>query len=159
MKKILFAVLVAALVFLFVDTNGMAQEINPQLSNTATTTAPVVISDTEKEKYQVVDDLASKCETANLKYPDGAIVFDVNKKASIGAWQWQQASVIAYVKKFEGRTILPDEAARIALTRDLARELTYKTIWLENGGINNWKNCAIKLNLYERIEAIRSTEI
>lgn len=108
----------------------------------------------ERLKDQLVDDLASKCETAGSKEPDGAIILDSNNAMSIGAWMWQIKSVQHYIKKFEGRDITRVEAIRIAIDHDKAKELTKRVIFEEKAGIENWKNCANKLQLRPKIELL-----
>ena len=112
----------------------------------------------ERLKYELVDDLAAKCETKDSKDPDGVIIFDSNNKPSLGAWQWQTASIQHYVKLFEDKEISRSEAISLAVDHDKARELTKRVIFEDSKGVENWFNCANKLNLRARIEIIKNLE-
>ena len=118
----------------------------------------------EKMKDTVVNDLATKCETKGVKDPDGAIIFDSNNEASVGAFQFQRKTVIHYVKKFEGRDITNREAIAIAIDHEKAFELAKKIIFTEatklgnHVGVDNWQNCALKLSLYDRVGMIKQIE-
>lgn len=115
-------------------------------------------SKVEALKDSIVDDLAAKCETRDVKEPDAAIILDSNAQMSIGAWMFQIKTVQLYVKKFEGREIDRVEAIRIAVDHDAARALAKRIIFEEAGGIYNWRNCADRLNLVPQIEVIKKLE-
>jgi hypothetical protein len=113
----------------------------------------------ETLQYEVVDRLATECETKGKKEPDSTIIFDSNNEPSIGAWQYQRDTVVAYYKKFYGQEITRVEAIAIAIDHDKARELTRKILFEEEGkalegGWGNWTNCARTLNLPMQIELL-----
>jgi hypothetical protein len=111
-------------------------------------------------KWQVVDDLAQKCETKGIPEGrrNGVTVMDTNDRYSRGQWQFQTATVQYYYEKFYAKDITVDEAILIAHTEDKARQLAYDIIWEEVGGVWNWRNCADRLGLAQKIEIIRELE-
>lgn len=92
-------------------------------------------------KDQIIDNI-KEWETKGLPAPqcNGKIIFDTNKKASVGCFQFQVTTVIHYVKIIEGRDINEAEAIAIAIDYDKARELAYKIVWEQNGLKSNWYN-------------------
>ena len=109
-------------------------------------------------KDELVNDLAAKCESKNVKDPEGLIVFDSNAKASLGPWQWQVASVQHVVKQLDGIAISQREAIEIAIDYDRAGELTKRTLFEIKDGHRHWLNCSNKLGLSSQIELIKRIE-
>ena len=109
-------------------------------------------------KDALVNDLAAKCETKGVKDPDGAIIFDSNNEASLGAWMFQRKTVKHYVSVFDGRAIENAEAIAIAIDHDKAFALAKKIIFEDKKGVENWHNCAVRLSLYERVDMIKQLE-
>ena len=113
----------------------------------------------EAMKWEIVDEIA-QCESGGI--PDGRrnalVVMDTNGYYSRGKWQFQLRTIQYYIKKFEGREITLDEASLIAHTEDKARNLAYRIVWDEVGGVYNWANCERKLGLRSKIEVIRKLD-
>lgn len=101
-------------------------------------------------KSEVLDKL-KKCESGELTEDSGLIVFDSNKVASIGLYQFQVKTVIGYYKALYGKDITGKEAIEIALSEEKSRKLAEDIIFGEKDGINNWYNCKNKNNLSENI--------
>lgn len=116
----------------------------------------------EAKKWQIVDDLASQCESKDAKEPDALIIFDSNNAASIGAWQYQILTVISYAKIHLNKTLTRTEAIALAIDHTAARELAYKIIWnapAGDKGIDNWHNCAyVKNDFAKRVAYIQQVE-
>ena len=108
-------------------------------------------------KKNVVDELA-KCETGTVENPDGAIVFDSNNEASVGAWQFQRATVKLYIKKFYNKIISNSEAIALSIDHEKAGELTERILFTEKEGWRNWTNCSKQLGLAQKIEIIKEIE-
>lgn len=111
----------------------------------------------EEMKWEVVDAI-ERCESGGYEEDDAVIVFDSNTKASIGTMQWQVPSVQDQVRKLEGRDITRKEAVLLALDREEARNLAYRTIWEEVGGVFRWQNCAYRTGVIPTIEMVRTLE-
>jgi len=111
-------------------------------------------------KYEIVDMLSNQCEVLGIKEhkKDGKIIWDTNNKPSLGRWMFQIDTVKYYSEKLRGEKLSDDEAIILAVTEIEARELAFEIIWDETGGIYNWKNCMIKLDLKSKIESIRMLE-
>lgn len=113
----------------------------------------------EAMKDGIVSDLATKCETKDVKEPDAAIILDSNNRMSIGSWMYQITTIQHYVKKFENRDINRVEAIEIAVNHEKARALTHKIIFQEAGGLEaNWTNCARSLGLSPKVAIIKELE-
>lgn len=114
----------------------------------------------ETIKKQLVEDLALNCEVKGV--PEGSrngmTVMDSNSAYSRGMWQFQTRTVQHYYEILYNKTLSDDEAILVAHTEDKARALAYDIIWKEVGGIWNWKNCADKLGLAQKIEIVRELE-
>lgn len=109
-------------------------------------------------KGSMLSDL-QKCESGGYKEDDGIIIFDSNKQASIGTYQWQKKSVIYYYKTLYNEAITGKEAVLIALDDEKAGELASKVIFeTENGLTGNWYNCSKKLGLQSRLNIIKELE-
>lgn len=105
-------------------------------------------------KNKVVADIQS-CESRGHKESDGIIIFDSNAEASIGTMQFQRKTVIHYYKTLYGKTITPKEAILIALDDEKAEALAHDIIFKDSKGVNNWYNCANKINAKGRISTIK----
>ena len=112
----------------------------------------------EKLKDEVIDKLIS-CESQGYKESDAPIIYDTNKKMSIGLAQFQIATVIYYEKVLYNRQISAKEAVLIALdeqeTRELAKDIIFKT---KSGVIKDWYNCSIKYKLQDKVNLIKEIE-
>lgn len=96
----------------------------------------------------------------------GLIVFDSNNEASVAGLQYQRATVIHYVKKFERRDITKADAIAIAINKGQAWELARHIIFEEDatqakdgswhGSWANWFNCSSQHNVHARVDAIKS---
>jgi len=94
-----------------------------------------------------------KCESGGVKDPQGLIVFDSNKKASLGSLQFQVTTVIHYYKTLYGKTITNQEA--IAIATDDTRAVPLAKDILFSKGAGDWYNCSVKLGLNKEIELIK----
>ena len=106
----------------------------------------------EQLKKEVIAKLKN-CESNGFDEDDALIVFDTNKKASVGEFQFQRNTVINYYKKLYGKTITAKEATHIALDTDKASELAMDIIFNDKG-LGNWGNCARKHDLYTEVKLI-----
>ena len=103
-------------------------------------------------KADVVERLAG-CESGGFKETDGIIIFDSNKRASIGQLQFQTKTVQHYYKTLYQQEITPKEATLVALDYEKASALATDVIFKADG-IDNWYNCAKKLGLKAEIKII-----
>ena len=99
-----------------------------------------------------------KCESGGAEEPDALIVFDSNKKPSIGRFQFQLPTIIHFKQVLDGQEIGRLDALKIATDQKLATDLATRIIFDKIGGIWEWENCAKKENLAPRIEIIRELE-
>jgi hypothetical protein len=106
----------------------------------------------EQLKAEVLVDLKS-CESGGYKESDGLIIFDSNKVASIGLYQFQKKTVIHYYKTIYNKTITGKEAIEISLDDELSTELASDIIF-KTAGISNWHNCDVKKGLTNKINFI-----
>jgi hypothetical protein len=104
-------------------------------------------------KSAVVTKLAI-CESGNTKDSDGLIIFDTNKKASIGRYQFQVATVQHYYKILYQKTITSKEAIEIAIDADLAGSLAKDIMFKSKNKADDWYNCSVKLGLNKEIDII-----
>lgn len=108
-------------------------------------------------KDEVLDTLRN-CESQGATEDTGLIVFDSNKVASIGLYQFQKATVQAYYKALYNKDITGKEAIEIALdskqARALASDIIFSTTLKKDKGINNWYNCNKKHNLQAKVDFI-----
>lgn len=108
----------------------------------------------ESLKYDVVNRL-SQCESGGAKDPDGLIIFDSNKKASIGRLQFQVSTVQHYYKALYQKTITQKEAIEIATNPEKAKSLAKDIMFKSKNQANDWYNCAVKLDLNKEIQIIK----
>lgn len=108
----------------------------------------------ESLKDDVVNRL-SQCESAGAKDPDGLIIFDSNKKASIGRLQFQVSTVQYYYKSLYQKTISQKEAIEIATNPEKAKSLAKDIMFKSKNQANDWYNCAVKLDLNKEIQIIK----
>lgn len=112
----------------------------------------------EEAKWAVVDDLA-KCECGGHSWAEGFFLLDTNKKHSWGCLQFQEDTVIHYVKTLWGRSIGYAEAKIIALDKDQARQLAYDVIFKTDNKVgSDWFNCERWHGLDARVDLIKSLE-
>ena len=105
-------------------------------------------------KSEVMNDLR-ECESQGAVEDDGLIIFDSNKKASIGLYQFQKSTIIYYYKALYGKDITGKEAVLIALDSKLARSLAEDIIFTDEKGIDNWYNCKNKKGLADNVSWIK----
>lgn len=117
-------------------------------------TGPTIEQKIETMKWEIVHTIRDT-ERAGHEEDDGIIIYDTNKKMSIGTYQYQKDTVIYYYKKLYGKDITPKEAVLIALDDKLAGQLTYDVIFKEPKGWANWYNTSKKHGLEGRIAAIK----
>lgn len=112
----------------------------------------------EEEKWRVVDELA-QCECGGHTWDEGFFRLDSNDKYSWGCLQFQQSTVVHYVKKLWGEVIDGARAKIIALDRELARKLAYDVIFKTDKGVaSDWVNCSKWHKLQERVDMIKRIE-
>jgi len=107
----------------------------------------------EALKDELIARLA-ECETRGKANPDSLIIRDTNGDVSMGRFQFQTRTVIAYTKGTEDRKIDSKEARRIALDPQRSATLAKKIIF-EKDGVRHWHHCARKLGLYQEVSAIK----
>lgn len=101
-----------------------------------------------------VADKLMQCESGGK---EGLIVFDTNKKASIGAFQFQVSTVQHYYKSLYGKVLSDKEAVLIALDTVQARSLAIDVMFnTKNKAGKDWYNCERKLGLDSQIAIINS---
>lgn len=113
----------------------------------------------EAKQYEVVDHV---CEYESRRWkalgfdsPDSLVIFDPDSTGlavnipSYGHCQFKVKTVQGYVKMFYNKVLTQAEAIAWAHDHDKSRELAFKVIWLEVGGIDNWKNTVRRLNTPE----------
>lgn len=119
---------------------------------------PEIIDNTSQKidslKDEVINGIAG-CESAGYKEDDGILIFDTNKKASIGQLQFQKDTVIHYYKTLYKKDITSKEAVMIALDTDKAKALAKDIVFTTDKGLSNWLNCANKLGLSAEVKAIK----
>jgi len=96
-----------------------------------------------------------QCESGAKKESDALIVFDTNKKPSLGLWQFQVGTVQHYYKTLYGKDITAKEAVTIALDEVKARELVADIMFKTNNAPQEWYNCSNKLDLKTKIELLK----
>jgi hypothetical protein len=94
------------------------------------------------------------CETGSKTEAHGVITFDSNKKASIGLYQFQVATVQHYYKTLYSKEISAKEAIEIALDEELSGKLARDIIFKTTNGIDNWLNCRNKGSLADNVKWI-----
>lgn len=105
-------------------------------------------------KQDVIQQL-KQCETSLMTEDDAPIIFDTNKKASIGLFQFQITTVIMYYKKFYGRELTKKEAVILALDESRSSELVEHILFETEKGYENWLNCSRKNDLVGQIKVIK----
>ena len=109
-------------------------------------------------KDEVVAKILS-CESAGYTEDDGILIFDSNKKASIGQAQFQVSTVQHYYKVLYNRDITKKEAVLIALDTDKASKLAKDIIFLgDNRPSKDWVICSRKHGLDAQVELIKKLE-
>lgn len=104
-------------------------------------------------KAEVLDILRT-CESNGATEDTGLIVFDSNKVASIGLYQFQVKTIKHYYKTLYNQDITGKQAIEIALNATQARKLAEDIIFQDSKGINNWYNCNQKNQLASKIAFI-----
>jgi hypothetical protein len=118
-------------------------------------------------KGDLLQELAKDCETKDVKEPYAAVILDTNNQMSFGPHMWQIDSVQRYVKKFYHQAIDRRTAILIALDAypqiplyELSEKVAFDEAVINGrGGIYNWKNCAVKLSLQDKIKWIHKLEV
>jgi len=99
----------------------------------------------EERQDALLGQLAA-CESGNHPNPDGSFY--------LGRYQFSIATVIAFVRERDGRTITPAEARAIARDDAQAGALARYVIF-ERGGHGHWPACSRKLRLPARIAELK----
>lgn len=111
----------------------------------------------EALKNDLVYQLKS-CESQKATDDDALIIFDTNKKASIGQWQFQVDTVIYYYKKLYGEVISRKEAVLIALDESKSAELAERILFEEPKGYTNWAICSNKFDIQKQVSLIKKID-
>jgi hypothetical protein len=98
------------------------------------------------------------CEGGKATEDDALIIFDTNKKASIGQWQFQIDTVIYYYKKLYGESITRKQAVLIALDEAKSAELAERVLFEEPKGYTNWAICSAKHDIQKQIALIKKMD-
>jgi hypothetical protein len=156
LKKLLKVVLFIALITVITMYVRWAYPTNVYNVREVITQVDTLTPKIKELKREVLDTLQS-CESNGSNEEDGLIVYDSNKVASIGQFQFQKKTVIGYYKALYNKDITGKEAIIIALTTNDARQLAEDIIFsnLQNDkGIDNWYNCNKKHSLSSKIAFI-----
>lgn len=102
----------------------------------------------------VVDQIKG-CETPDLTVDDAPLILDTNNKMSIGKLMFQIATVQEYYKSLYGQDITRKDAVEIALDEASSTQLATDIIFKTSGGVDNWLNCANKLDLASKVTIIK----
>ena len=81
-----------------------------------------------------------------------ALILDVNGYNSRGLYQWQTASALYYLKKYEMLNPdweLPTDIINLLHDKDFSTKLTRKVLSGEREGWKNWLNCGKAIGLDE----------
>lgn len=109
-------------------------------------------------KNALLDDLRS-CESPGDTATTKPIIWDVNNKASIGPYRFQEDTVIFYYKTLYGKEISRIEAVEIALREETARPLASDIIFTHKNGVaKDWVNCSRRYGLDEQLSVIKKLE-
>lgn len=116
----------------------------------------------EELQMKLVEDLMN-CESNGATDDSGLITYDpqkgntnASKIPSIGRLQFKVDTVVYYQKTLYNAVLTRTEAIKLALDTEKAKVLARDIIFSVNkGGINNWYNCSVKLNLEQRVEIIK----
>ncbi len=108
-------------------------------------------------KGALLDDLRS-CESGGAPESAGLIVFDSNKQASIGSYQFQIKTIQSYSSSLRGQDLTRKEAILLALDDEEARQLAKEIIFGTDKALENWHNCSIRKGLYNKLETIKLLE-
>jgi len=95
----------------------------------------------EERQDALLGELAN-CESGSDPNPD--------RSGYIGRYQFSTATVIAFIRERDGRTISPAEARTIARDDAQAGALA-KYMIFERGGHNHWPACSRKLGLPAKV--------
>lgn len=106
-------------------------------------------------QMDLVNRLATQCESKSAKDPDGLIVFDSNHVASLGRLQFQVKTVQHYYKTLYGKTISGSDAIDVATHKESAYQLAHDIIFKTDGGETNWLNCSRKLGLSPEVAVLK----
>jgi Transglycosylase-like domain len=101
----------------------------------------------EERQDALLGELAA-CESGNDPNPD--------RSGYIGRYQFSTATVIAFVRERDGRTITPAEARSIAHDDAQAGALA-KYVIFERGGHSHWPACSRKLGLPAKVAETRQS--
>jgi hypothetical protein len=119
---------------------------------------PVILDNLSEKinelKGQLISDLR-KCESNGYKEEDGLVVFDSNRVASIGLYQFQVKTVQHYYKKLYGKEIGGKDAILVALDEAQASQLASDIIFKE-GKLSDWVNCTRKVGLEQQLNVIKT---
>jgi len=99
----------------------------------------------EDRQDALLGELAA-CESGNDPNPD--------RSGYIGRYQFSTATVIAFVRERDGRTITPAEARSIARDDAQAGALARYMIF-ERGGYSHWPACSRKLRIPAKIAELK----
>jgi len=133
---------------------------NPQI-RTVIETKTITIDNLQDKIIELQDEVVStikSCESKGVSEEDALIIFDSNKKASIGNFQFQVATVQFYYKKLYNRVITPKEAVLIALDTAKAQELAKDIVFKGSNKANDWYNCSKKFNIDSKLDIINKLQ-
>lgn len=133
---------------------GIADLVAPVVVYKAEAAEVVVTPSTIKEMKGDVLDRLAKCESGGNK--DIAIVFDSNKVASVGTYQWQAHSFAFYWQKMTGEKLSERAAVTYALDDTKARKLAEYVIFdTDAGSEKDWVICSRNYSLTPLVEFIK----
>lgn len=102
-------------------------------------------------------DLLARLSSCEGNTDASAVIIDTNNEVSVGIYKFQIKTVQFYEKSLYQKHVTREEAILIALNDAEASALA-KDIIFNAGGIDNWHNCAKKLDLSAEVEVLNKLD-
>jgi len=118
-------------------------------------TTQKIINDGKAEVLNLLEQCESKCDANAINWED----YSTGKnRASFGAYMLKVGTIQSYYKQLNGTVLTDFQSITLASNRAEARTLSAKIIFETPNGIMNWKNCAIKCGLIEKVNFVKQLE-
>ena len=158
-KTLILSAIIGTISGVIYSTFMLGGKFNPVISyaEKIVDTSPLMYQEKIATLKNKVADTLMACESGGHKETDGIIIFDTNKKASIGQFQFQVATVQYYYKTLYNKVITPKEAVMIALDTSQARNLAIDVMFTtKNKASKDWYNCEKRHSLDSQIAIINN---